>query len=734
MSQSLSGALSGVKSARASRQILGASTLGLALSFAAPAGAQTAAQNSAQGATQLPSISVEGQGAADGYKVDQLQSPKYTAPLVDTPRSVTVIPQEVITERASTSLADILRTTPGITLGSGEGGNPIGDRPFIRGFDAMTDTFIDGMRDTAAQSREVFNLEQVEIAKGPGSAYTGRGATGGSLNLVTKTPKAQNFIAGSVALGTDMTKRVTGDVNRVVADGVALRLNAMFHDADVAGRKDVEVSRWGIAPSLTLGLNGPTRATFSYYHMQTDDIPDYGLPYDPRTGKPVDVPRDTFYGLKNRDFQKVTTDSGTIRLEHDLNSSFTIRNTTRYTWSENRYIVTNPDDTRGNVVRGLVWRSPKSRNADTWSLVNQTDLVGEFTAAGFKNSVATGIEFSRENTRNRGFAVPSGSSTCRTTGAGTGYNCTSLYTPNPDDPWRGVINPATTFTRTTTDTASAYAFDTIELSPQWSVNVGLRFDSYSTEVMPTNLKNDSRFLNYQLGVVYKPLPNGSIYVSHGTSSNPSGETAGEGAASLSATNANIDPERNRSFEVGTKWDLLNRKLSVTGAVFRIEKTNARVTNPLGGDQLLVGEQRVDGFEVGVQGSITDAWKVFAGYTFLDSEIVKGGPARVNEGKEFPNTAPHSFSLWSTYEPAKGVTVGGGAFYMGRRYGDAANTKEVPPFWRFDAMASYQVTENVNVQLNVQNIFNERYFDKPYTTHFATVAPGRSALLTTSFKF
>ncbi len=722
---------SGVTSARASRHILSASTLGLALTCVA--GAPAAAQTAGQGPTQLPSISVEGQDRS-GYMVDQPQSPKYTAPLLDTPKTVTIIPEELIKDQAATSLADVLRSTPGITLGSGEGGNPIGDRPFIRGFDAMTDTFIDGLRDPAGQSREVFNLEQVEISKGPGSAYTGRGATGGSLNLVTKTGQPQDFATGAVTLGTDRTKRAVGDVNRVIADGVALRLNAMVHDGGVAGRDAVEASRWGIAPSLALGLNGPTRATVSVYHLQTDGLPDFGVPFDPRTGRPVEVDRRNFYGLKDRDFQKTRTDSGTVQIEHDLNSRLTIRNTTRYSRSENDYIITNPDDSRQNVQNGMVWRSPKSRNSDNTALINQTDLFGTFTIAGFKNSFSTGFEASRENTRNRPYTVASGNSNCRASGLGAPYNCTSLYHPNPDDPWTGAITRSATLTETTTTTLSAYAFDTIELSERWAVNAGLRFDSFRTKVTPTNLRNDSQFLNYQVGVAYKPLPNGTIYVSHGTSANPSGENSGEGTLSLSATNQNIDPEKNRSVELGTKWELLNRKLLLTSAVFRTEKTNARVNNPAGGDQILVGEQRVDGFEVGLAGSLTDAWKIFAGYTFLHSEIVDGGPAGTNKGKEFPNTPPHSFSLWTTYQPTEALTVGGGALYTARRYADGANLKMVPSYWRFDAMASYRVTEAINVQLNVQNLFNETYYDKLHPAHFATIAPGRTALLTTSVTF
>jgi catecholate siderophore receptor len=213
-----------------------------------------------------------------GYKVDRSASDKFTAPLLDTPKTVTVIPEEVIEQRGATSLEEVFRTTPGITLGAGEGGTPGADRPLIRGFNAESNIYIDGMRDTGAQTRGTFNLEQVEIVKGPGSAFAGRGSTGGSINLVTKTPKAESFVEGSVTLGTDQTKRATVDANYAVNENVAVRLNVLGHDGEVAGRDSVEVSQYGFAPSISVGLNGPTRGTLALSHFQTDDTPDYGIP------------------------------------------------------------------------------------------------------------------------------------------------------------------------------------------------------------------------------------------------------------------------------------------------------------------------------------------------------------------------------------------------------------------------------------------------------------------------
>lgn len=729
----------------ASTRIWTATTIGAALScaLALPAHSQDAAQKATQSSVlEVPKITVEAE--TDSYKVDTSANQKLTAPLLDTPKSITVVNEEVMQEMGTTSLQEVLRTVPGITLGAGEGGVPSGDLPNIRGFGAEGNIQVDGMRDTGSATRDVFNLEQVEVMKGPGSAYNGRGSTGGSINLVTKRAKKGNSLSGTASASTPLGGRLTADGNYMLTDNAAVRLNVMAEDSEVAGRDEVYNSAIGFAPSFTWGLERDTRVSLSLYHMQTDDMPDYGIPYDTRTGQPAAVDRNNFYGLTNRDFQKTQEDSMTLDLEHDVSDRYTIRNVTRYKWSENDYIVTNPDDSRGNVVNGRVWRNTKSRNADSEVLSNQTDLSGEFETGGLKHSFNVGMELTHEETANRNYSVAVGSSNCAVAGLGaaSGYNCASLFDPDPNDPWAGTILPSPSRTDTQVDTKAVYVFDTIELDPQWLVNGGLRYDMYETSQLSTNNQtgastyrtNESNFFSYQLGLVFKPASNGSIYVSYGTSSDPSGSTAGEGRESLSANNSDLDPEESRSYEIGTKWDLFDRKLATTAAVFRTDKTNARVSDPLGGtNQVLDGEQRVQGIELGLSGNITDEWRIFGGYTFMRSEIINDG-AGTDDGNEMPNVPAHSLNIWTTYDVLPDWTLGGGATYMSSRYGNTANTRKVPNYWKFDAMVEHAVTEDATVRLNVNNILDETYYEKPYTTHFATVAPGRSFVLSTAFKF
>ncbi|WP_425916807.1 TonB-dependent receptor [Pseudomonas sp. GWSMS-1] len=730
----------------------------------------------------LDAVNVVGQAIDEtSYQVERVQSSKYTAPLVDTPRSVTVVPQQVLKDTNALSLQDALRTVPGITMGAGEGGNPQGDRPFIRGFDSQDSTYLDGVRDTASQSREIFAVESIEVAKGPNSAIGGRGAAGGSINLVSKKAHVGNSFDGGFTWGSDQTQRYTLDGNYQFNDSAAGRLNLMSHESNVAGRDKVNYDRWGIAPSLAFGMGTSTRLNLDFYHMESNDLPDSGIPFSMNSGgtarssanpdKPVDGgDSSNFYGLTDRDFRKTRTDTFTMAIEHDLNDALTLKNTLRHGNSMQDYILTQPDDSKGNVVNGTVWRRINSRVSNTATTTNQTDLFGEVYLGGFKNNFSTGIELSREASKRSSYSVNTdttpatggpASNNCRPTiiGAPSGYNCTSLGNPNPDDPWAGSLSRNYAGTDTSSRTRALYFFDTLELDPQWLVNAGLRYDHFATDsksydadgVTTSKGEDTSEFVTGQLGLVFKPADNGSIYVSYATSATPPGSMLGEGQEgnALTSTSAplvssDLQPEETRNYEIGTKWDLLANRLSLTAAIFRTEKTNARV---LVADNTYenAGETRVDGLELSASGQITDKWQVFAGYSYLDSELVDPGKASVgrgatvaagenpNQGNQLTNTPNHSFTLWTTYDVTDKFTVGGGAFYMDEVFGNAANSVVLDSYVRYDAMASYKLSKHVDLQLNVQNLTNEVYYDKAYT-HFANQAAGRTALLSTNVHF
>ncbi|MFS2018283.1 TonB-dependent receptor [Massilia sp. CT11-108] len=717
----------------------------------------------------IPSVQVMGANQQQPTSANT----KFTAPLLDTPKSVTIVPAEVIAQTGATSLTDALRTVPGITIGAAEGGNPVGDNMFIRGYNAQTDTYIDGIRDAGSQSREIFAVEQVEVVKGPNSALGGRSSAGGGVNLITKTAQSYDFNHASIGLGTDKYRRITGDFNRNIGSNSAFRLNVMAHENDVPGRDVVGGKRWGVAPTVTFGLTGPTRAIVSVYHLTSHEIPDTGIPFNnPVTtgtnvskngnGTPFNVDRSTFYGLANRDFRDTKSDIATIDLRHELANGITLRNVTRYGKSNNDYVWTQPDDSKGNtVLYGTVWRRANTRATETRTASNVSSISGKFDTAAIKHAYNAGIEFDRETTDRAAYVFTPGTNnpltntfTCPTSGAATLYNCTTLVDPNPYDPWVYTRALSGALTHVNTKTKAAYAFDTIEFNPQWQVNLGARYDDFQTTLNTLATSStaavtahvDSTFWSWQTGLVYKPASNGSIYLAYATSATPPGNDGGDGLDALTVAVQNLQPQRSKNFELGTKWDVMpGGRLSLTAAVFKSTMNNARVTAPDGTTQN-VGRKEIRGVELGFSGKLSSQWSVFGGYTYLDAEIADNGYLNIGttakpvyvvspyNGNRFPTTPKHSASLWTTYAATKELTFGMGLNSMAMVYANVNNNKWVPGYTRFDAMASYALNKDVSLQLNVQNLTDKLYFDKVSSPHYAGVGPGRSATLSANVKF
>lgn len=746
---------------------------------------------------QLPTIHTQAE-QEQGLKVDQSSNSKFVVPLLDTPKSVSVISKQLIADTQVTSLSDALRTIPGITLGAGEGGNPNGDRPFIRGYNSESSMYVDGIRNSTSQNREMFAVEQVEVTKGSASALGGAGTSGGSINMISKVAKKGDALEGSISGGTDNYARITLDGNKDFNNGVAARVLVMGHQNEKAGQHDgAEYKRAGIAPSITFGLDTATRGTLSYYYLKTDDIPDSGIPYnnpfssnaDPKkdfthlngNGKPIDVQQGSYYGWKDRDFQKQENQFGTFKLEHDLTDNLTLSNTAVYTKSKNDYLWTNPDDSKGNfynkttgALDGSVWRRTNSRVADTDGFTDQLALTGKFDTGAFKHRFNTGVEYSDQKTDRTQYilngldSTGSANNTCNATAIASGW-CTSVQNPS-NVPWTGRISTdGADRYNIRSKNQSVYFLDNIELSPQWLLDLGVRWDKFETKQTMTygarnnavtglnntkitakagdqvTVENNKDFFNYQAGLTFKPVENGSIYISYATSANPVGVDGGDGSEGITAAIQNLKPEEVKTYELGTKWDVLNDKLNLTAAIFRTEKTNTRATAEDGTTQN-IGETRVDGIELGVNGNITEKWAVSAGYTYLDSELVDGGYTNVgstavpvyqanpSNGNQVQNVAKNSATLWTTYQVLPDLTLGAGAVAMDKVYGNATNTKWVPGYVRYDAMARYNVNKNVDLQLNVNNLSDKRYFTKAYSSHYATEAEGRSAVLSVNFKY
>ena len=644
-------------------------------------------------------------------------SAKYAGPLRDVPQTITVVPQAVLEQQGAVTLRDAVRNVPGITVNAGEGGATPGDNFNIRGFSARTDLFVDGVRDVGGYARATFNVEQVEVAKGPGSAYTGRGSTGGAINVVTKTPRLQRAYQSELSVGTAEEARATVDLNQPLSalgvPGAAVRLNAEVQTAGVAGLEVVENNAWGVAPSFALGLGTPTRVTAQVFHAEQDNTPTYGLHSNNTDGPPAGIDTRNFFGLRGLDFEDVRANQASARVEHDLSGALTLRNQLTYSTAGADRIVTaaNPDGTRR-----LVSHITRDRN-----LTNQTSLNARFATGTVEHVASAGVEVAHERSRFGAyrFSAPP-------------PRIADLNAPNPDDPYTGTVEPGRDRRSARATSVGVYAIETLRLGSAVELNGAVRWDRFAPEyrdsmgVVTTEPGAANEALTWRAGLVVKPAEHGSVYAAYGTSFNPTGE--------LLALDRNgstgLDPERNRSVELGTKWEVLGERLLLTAAGFRTEKTNARITDPndpSGGSLVLAGRQRVQGLELGASGAVAEGLGLFAGYTYLESEILTGAAADI--GRPLPNTPKHALTLWTTYRLPWEIEIGAGARHLSRRV--MSTTSSVPPYWAFDAEAAVPLSNHLGLRLNVYNLANATYYD---ANRYWVPAAGRSVRLTTSLDF
>lgn len=598
----------GIRAYRKAALILAGSTLFVSTAHAAESAelteeTETAAADAA--ADDAPEIVVNGKRDS----INSLNS--RLGDIRDAPQSISVIPREVIEQQAATTLRDVLRNVSGISMAAGEGGVPAGDNLTLRGFSARTDIFIDGIRDFGSYTRDTFNVEQVEVVKGPSSAQTGRGSTGGYINLISKQPQRESFIRGTAGIGTPEYLRGTADFNLgedlLGVEGAAIRLNALYHDADVPGRDHVEAKRWGIAPSVAVGLGTDTRGILSYQYLHQDAVPDYGIPFVPTTvtapalipyhEMPAPVDRSNYYGILDRDFEKTDTHLLTFAVEHDLSDAVRISNVTRYGRSDRDSIYSSPRFVGGASVQ--VRAQPQSRDTVDTLLINQTNLFAKFNTGGITHDLIAGFELSSERSRNRQRDIPQGTST-------------DVFNPDPTRPYTDRISYTGRVARAKAKTVAGYLYDTITLSPQWLISGGIRYDHISTdfiglptttEPIPVAVDRTDKIFSWRAGLTFKPIPSLSIYAGAGSSANPSFE--GLTSQNINSSAAALKPEKSRTYEVGAKWDGLDGKLLLTAALFRIDKLNARIPQASGDPTLVLeGKQRVDGFELGATGRIT----------------------------------------------------------------------------------------------------------------------------------
>lgn len=726
-------------------------------------------------ASRLETVEVEAQ------PYEKPSSPKFTAPLLDTPQTVAIIPGDVFNSQGAQNLTDVLRNTPGISFSAGENGFATNNNNFsLRGFDTSGSIFIDGVRDSGNYPRDVFNLESVEVAKGP-AADNGRGGLAGYVNLVTKSPQLGDFIRGTATYGTDSTDadaraRGTFDINRQIGNTSAVRVNLLYQNSGVAGREHAEAEAVGIAPSIAFGLGTDTRVTLSAQYLDQSGRPDWGVPgalirgtinYNAAAAR---ADRDNFYGLAS-DFDDNDSLALLAKIEHDFGNGFTLGNVTRWSQTERKALYTVPS--AFNAGTQLVTGQIQAYQRDNDGLANLTNLSGTFATGSITHTLSAGLELSRESSDALRYGT-------------TNTPTTPVLAPD----FRRVVAQFPTPTQSNEvdiDSVAVYVYDTIKFSEHWQVTGGLRGERYKVDITSRNIDGSSQgtadgyhlsetTLSGKLGVVYKPSENGSLYASIGIAalppgswlSNPDISRTGDNAfpGLVGQNNDEAKPQRSVNHEIGVKWNFFDDRLTTSAAVFSTERRSVAISGKEPGQPTSptvlrgYGKQRVQGIELGISGQITDAWTIFAGAVILDSERELSdylaaahreanasdyGTVQSVDGDELAFTPKRSANLWTTYRFASGLVLGGGVQHVSESWaGRPDDADRIIPNGRFgklpgytvtNLMASYAFNEHVSLRLNIDNVTDKLYATSgnwPMTRVF--LGPPRSYLLSADFRF
>jgi catecholate siderophore receptor len=710
--------------------------------FAQTPGPVTPTANDSKANTeQLPEVKVSGKKDNDDYAPGvSTVGAKTMAPLRDIPQSATVVNRAVMESQGVASLQEALRNVPGITIGGAEGGQ-IGNNINLRGFTARTDIYLDGARDRGQYYRDTYYLDSVEVLKGPSSMLFGRGSTGGIINQARKQPtlKGENEVTATV--GSYGYLRSTADVNQRLSDTSAFRVEAMAQDTK-SNRDVMENKDYGVAPSLRFGIGTPTEITLSALLAHNNDMPDYGV--SAVNGHPANVPRNTFYGLTD---DRTIQDVGILsaRIDHKFNANLTLRNQTQlsnYRTDARETAANNVGTLSGGIFTALptattgnytalplsqlyVKLASHDRVIKDQSMDNQTDLIVKFDTGTIKHTLIAGAEISRDTYNNQGVTR---NNLPIVTLLDPAYTATPAGTTTT--PGNLALGDSTEF--------GAYFNDTLELNPHWKVVGGLRWDRFkasisntiSTSTPPIYAADQTvSFTSVRSGVIYQPTDTQSYYASYGTSFNPSLEQL-----TVTSGQQNVAPEKTRSYEVGTKWDVLNGKLSLTSAVFDIEKSNSRSLVSTGVYQL-DGDVRVTGVEFGAAGRITTKWQIIGGYTHLNPIVAKASALDGTQGKTLANTPRDSATLWTTYNVTPQWEAGGGFTHMSDRFASNTDVVSADGYTRWDATLAYHQPK-YDVRLNILNLTNKQYIDSliPSDGGRSVPGPGRTFLLTLAYRF
>jgi catecholate siderophore receptor len=689
-------------------------------------------------------IVVVGQREEYGVKSTSTAT-KTDTDIKDIPQALTVISESQIEDQQLRSIADLLYFVPGATPGTGESNR---DQITLRGNNTTADFFVNGIRDDVQYFRDFYNVDRVEVLKGPNAMIFGRGGGGGIVNRVTKRSSLathRQLIAAGDSYGG---MRLTGDIDQPLGEGVGLRINGMYENGD-SFRRHVDLERYAINPTLGFQAGPDTRIDVSYEYLHDRRTTDRGVPSDAGDGagtidnpiEPLDGFDKTFFGDPDKSYAKADVHIAQLAVEHRFAEGLTLRSRTLYGDYDKFYqnVFPNGAASASDTVALSAYNDSTDRN----NLFSQTDLIWQSRLGGIDQTLLFGFELGRQKSRQRrqnGFfgpleagsvTVPLSDPTIDTDVEFFPFNTNGGC--RPSDPLT-VCTPAN-FVKTRANIAAVYIQDQIRISPMFEIVAGLRFDRFELDV--TNLNNGDEFgrtdnlWSPRLGLIFKPMENLSVYASYSRSYLPQ---SGDQFSSLAVNTETLKPERFDNYEIGAKWEPVEGLLA-TAAIYRLDRTNTRVVDPADSTRfLLSGEQRSKGIELGLERSIDDNWQVSAGYSWQKAEVIERttacnpdmAPCRV------PLVPRHSFSLWSRYDFSKRLGAGLGVIARSKSFASIGNTVKLPGYARLDAALFYQLSDAIEAQVNVENIFGADYFASAHSDN--NIAPGAPTNMKAAVRF
>jgi catecholate siderophore receptor len=630
---------------------------------------------------------------ATGYQVESTASATRTLiPLRDVPQSITVVNRQLIQDKMMMSIGDVVQYVPGITAHQGENNR---DQVIIRGNNSSADFFVNGVRDDVQYYRDLYNLDRVEALKGPNAAIFGRGGGGGVINRVTKEAGFTPLREFSLLGGSYGNKRFTADFDQPLNEKIAFRFNGLYENSD-SFRNYVNLKRYGWNPTLTIVPGERTHIVVAYEHFRDDRVADRGI--TSFQGRPADVDIATYYGNPNDSHVGAGVNLGSVLVEHQFGRLIL----------HNRTLVGDYDRGYQNFVPGIanaagtqVALSAYNNATSRRNVFNQTDLTYAVRTGGIRHSLLGGVEAGRQLTDNF---------------RNTGYfnnTATSIQVPFADP----VINTPVTFRQSATDAdnhlktnlGAAYLQDQLDLFRHFQAIVGVRFDhfdlQYHNNRTGDNLRRIDNLVSPRVAIVYKPAPMVSIYTSYTVSYLPS---SGDQFSSLTTITEQVKPEKFSNYEAGAKWDIRSN-ISLTTAVYRLDRTNTRSTDPNDPTRIVqTGAQRTNGFEIGWNGSVTSFWKVMGGYAYQDAFVVRATTA-ASAGVQVGQVPHHTFSFWNNYQIVRRLGAGFGVIHRADMFAAVDNTVTLPGYTRADAAVYFSLTERVRLQANVENVLDRRYY-------------------------